>query len=152
MLHGDISNQRSFVIGFRCEDSLLRYKDDSLTDKLMNSIQGKTKRAEVDQKVYSLMNYLYWNTEYTVMLIIDEKNYTKEAQEYLADFPFNQVATVIKNVSEVTMMLNTGELTYFVTDDILDRNSVNSKYAVSVDEFNTILKRRVRRFEESKTI
>lgn len=118
----------------------------------MNSIQGKTKRAEVDQKVYSLMNYLYWNTEYTVMLVIDEKNYTKEAQEYLADFPFNQVATVIKNVSEVTMMLNTGELTYFVTDDILDKHSVNSKYAVNVDEFNTILKRRVRRFEESKTI
>lgn len=152
MLHGDISNQRSFVIGFRCENSLLKYRDDSLADKLMNSIQGKTKRAEVDQKVYSLMNYLYWNTEYTVMLVIDEKNYTKEAQEYLADFPFNQVATVIKNVSEVTMMLNTGELTYFVTDDILDKHSVNSKYAVNVDEFNTILKRRVRRFEESKTI
>ena len=147
MKHGDISNHRGFVIGFRCENNLLKYKDDSLTDKFMNSIQGKTKRAEVDQKVYSLMSYLYWNTEYTVMLVIDEKNYTKEAEEYLADFPFNQVATVIKNVSEVTMMLNTGELTYFVTDDILDRNSVNSKYAVSVDEFNTILKRRVKRFE-----
>ena len=118
-------------------------------DKVMNGVKGKTKRAEVDQKVYSLMSYLYWNTEYTVMLIIDEKNYTEEAKEYLADFPFNQVATVIKNVSEVTMMLNTGELTYFVSDDILDRNSVNSRYAVDTDSFNTILKRRVRRFEES---
>ena len=63
MLHGDISNQRSFVIGFRCENSLLHYKDESLKDKIMNSVTGKTKRAEVDQKVYSLMNYLYWNTE-----------------------------------------------------------------------------------------
>lgn len=147
MQHGDISNQRSFVIGFRCEDSLLRYRDDSLGDKILNTIKGKTNRAEVDQKVYSLMNYLYWNTEYTVMLIIDEKNYTKEAQEYLEDFPFNQVATVLKNISEVTMMLNTGELTYFVSEDILDRQRANSKYAVSVDEFNTILKRRVKRFE-----
>lgn len=121
-------------------------------DKVKNSFAGKTKRAEVDQKVYSLMNYLYWNTEYTVMLVIDEKNYTKEAQDYLADFPFNQVATVIKNVSEVTMMLNTGELTYFVSDDILDRQSVNSRFAVDTDTFNTILKRRVKRFEESKTI
>lgn len=149
MRHGDISNQRSFVIGFRCENSLLHYKDDSLGDKVMNSIKGKTKRAEVDQKVLSLMSYLYWNTEYTVMLVIDEKNYTEEAQEYLSDFPFNQVATVIKNISEVTMMLNTGNLSYFVSDDIIDRQSVNSKYAVSTDEFNTILKRRVRRFEES---
>lgn len=147
MLHGDISNQRSFVIGFRCEDSLLRYKDDSLVDKVMNSIKGKTVRAEVDPKVYSLMSYLYWNTEYTVMLIIDEKNYTKEAQEYLADFPFNQVATVLKNISEVTAMLNTGSLTYFVSESIIDRQRANSKYAVSVDEFNTILKRRTKRFE-----
>lgn len=149
MLHGDISNQRSFVIGFRCENSLLHYKDDSIKDKVMNSLAGKTKRAEVDQKVHSLMNYLYWNTEYTVVLVIDEKNYTKEAQDFLSDFPFNQVATVIKNISEVTMMLNTGELTYFVSEDILDRQSVNSRYAVDVDTFNTILKRRVKRFEES---
>lgn len=152
MLHGDISNQRDFVIGFRCENSLLQYKDETLTDKIMNGLKGKTKRAEVDQKVYSLMNYIYWNTPYTVMLVIDEKNYTKEAQDFLADFPFNQVATVLKNISEVTMMLNTGELTYFVSEDSIDRNSVNSRYAVNVDTFNTILKRRVRRFEESKTI
>ena len=149
MKNGDISNQRSFIIGFRCENSLLRYKDDTLVDKVMNSVRGKTKRAEVDPKVYSLMNYIYWNTEYTVMLVIDEKNYTKEAEEFLADFPFNQVATVIKNVSEVTMMLNTGALTYFVTDDIIDRQSVNSRFAVDTNTFNTILKRRVKRFEES---
>lgn len=149
MLRGDISNQRSFVIGFRCENSLLHYKDDGSANKLMNLIKGRTARAEVDQKVYSLMNYIYWNTEYSVVLIIDEKNYTKEAQVFLSDFPFNQVATVLKNVSEVTMMLNTGELTYFVSDDILDRQSVNSKYAVDTDTFNTILKRRVKRFEES---
>ena len=149
MLHGDISNQRSFVIGVRCENNLLHYRDDSLGDKIANTFIGKTARAEVDERVKSLMSYLYWNTEYTVVLIIDEKNYTKEAQDFLADFPFNQVGTVLKNISEVTMMLNTGELTYYVSDDILDRQQVNSKYAVSVDEFNTILKRRVKRFEES---
>lgn len=149
MLHNDISNQRSFVIGVRCENNLLHYKDDSLGDKIANSILGKTYRAEVDEKVKSLMSYLYWNTEYTVVLIIDEKNYTKEAQEFLSDFPFNQVGVVLKNISEVTMMLNTGELSYYVSDDRQDRYMVNSRYAVSVDEFNSILKRRVRRFEES---
>lgn len=148
MLRGDISNQRSFVIGFRCENSLLHYKDSGSADKLLNIIKGKTKRAEVDEKVYSLMNYIYWNTEYTVMLIIDEKSYTKEAQEFLSDFPFNQVATVLRNISEVTMMLNTGELTYYISNDTLDRNSVNSRYAVDVDTFNTILKRRIKRFED----
>ena len=47
------------------------------------------------------------------------------------------------------MMLNTGELTYFVSDDILDRQAVNNRYAIDTDTFNNILKRRVRRFEES---
>lgn len=149
MLHNDISNQRSFVIGVRCENNLLRYKDDSLGDKIANAVRGKTARADIDQKVLSLMSYIYWNTEYTVVLIIDEKNYTEEAKKFLEDFPFNQVGVILKNISEVTMMLNTGQLSYYISDDVLDRYSVNSKYAVSVDEFNTILKRRVRRFEES---
>lgn len=145
MLRGDISNQRSFVIGFRCEGSLLRYKTGSFLDLIANAVKGKTKRAEVDEKVYSLMNYIYWNTEYTVVLVINEENYTEEAKRYLADFPFNQVVNVLKNVSEVTMKLNTGELTYYVSNDILDRQSINSEYAVDVDKFNTILKRRVNR-------
>lgn len=149
MKNGDISNQRSFVIGVRCENNLLHYKDGSLGDKIANVFKGRTARAEVDQKVLSLMSYVYWNTEYTVVLIIDEKNYTDEAKKFLEDFPFNQVGTILRNISEVTMMLNTGQLSYYISNDILDRQRVNSKYAVSVDEFNTILKRRVKRFEES---
>ena len=145
MLHNDISNQRSFVIGFRCENSLLRYKDKSFIDIIANALKGKTARAEVNDKVLSAMKYVYWNTEYTVVLVIDEKNYTDEAKRYLDDFPFNSVVNVLKSVSAVTMMLNTGELTYYVSDDILDRQSVNSEYAVSVEQFNTLLRRRVLR-------
>lgn len=147
MLHNDISNQQSFVIGFRCENSLLTFKDDSVVDKIANSFKGKFKRAEINKDVYSLMEYIYWNTEYTVVLVINEENYTKEAEEFLADFPFNRVATVIKSISEITMMLNVGNLTYFVSNDSIDRHRVNSKYALDVDTFNTILKRRVRRLE-----
>lgn len=123
----------------------MQYKTGSFLDLIANAIKGKTKRAEVNQKVYSLMNYIYWNTEYTVALVIDDSNYTDEAKRYLSDFPFNQVVNVIRSISEVTMMLNTGELTYFVSNDILDRQRVNSEYAVDVDKFNTILKRRVKR-------
>ena len=94
------------------------------------------------------MQYIYWNTEYTVVLIIDNDNYTKEAENFLSELPFNRVFQ-IASISEVTMMLNVGDLTYYVSQDTLDRQRVNSKYAVDVDTFNTILKRRVKRFEES---
>jgi len=148
MLHGDISNEQSFVIGFRVEGSLLHYRDRNFIDFIANAVRGKTRRAEVDKGVYSLMQYLYWNTEYTVVLVIDDKNYTEEAKKYFEDFPFNRVENILKSISEVTMMLNTGALTYYVSNDIIDRQRVNSKYAVSVEEFNTILKRRVKRFEK----
>lgn len=144
MLHNDISNHRSYVIGFRCENSLLHYRDSTFLDMVKNALKGKTFRAEVDHEVLSLMNYVYWSTEYTVVLVIDEKNYTPEAKRYLEDFPFNQVVNVLKNVSEVTMMLNTGELTYYVSNDILDVHSVNSRYSMDSKEFNTILRRRHR--------
>lgn len=149
MLNGDISNERDFVIGFRCEGTLLKYKNNSPSDTLLNIILGKTKRAEINQKVFSLMNYIYWNTSYTVMLVIDEENYTKEAKEVLENFPFNQVATVIKNVSEITMMLNTGQMSFYVDDDPINRSYVSNIHAISSDELNKVLKRRVKRFEES---
>lgn len=141
MLHNDISNQRSYAIGIRCENTLLTLKNTSLIDKIANKVFGKFKRAEVNPKVLSLMKHIYWNTEYTVVLIIDKENYNDDMRDFLADFPFNQIGTILQSISEVTMMLNTGELTYYVSDDTLDRSRVNSRYAVSTDEFNTILKR-----------
>lgn len=143
MLHNDISNQRSYVIGFRCENSLLHYKSRTVVDHVSNLLKGKTHTADVNERVLSLMRHIYWNTEYTVALVIDDKNYTREAKRFLEDFPFNSVVNVLKSDSEVTMMLNTGELTYYVSDDILDRQRMNSEYAVSSDQLNSILRRKV---------
>ena len=83
----------------------------------------------------------------TVILFVDKKNYSKELEEYLAEFPCNQIGVVLENISEVTMMLNTGLLTYFVTSSTLEKSLVNSTYAVTVEEFNIILKRQVKRFD-----
>ena len=94
MQRGDISNQRSFVFGFRCEGSLFNYKDNTMIDKVLNTFSGKFHRAEVNEEVLAVMNYIYWNTEYTVVLVIDDKNYTQEAKDFLSDFPFNQVVNV----------------------------------------------------------
>ena len=140
MLHGDISNQRSFAFGFRCEGSLLQYKDEKLSDKFMNLFSGKTHRAKVNESILALMRYLYWNTEYTVMLVIDDENYTDEAKEFLDDFPFNQIRN-IRSISQVTMMLNTGEKNYYIDDCDESRYKVQSKYAITSEECNSLLKR-----------
>jgi hypothetical protein len=104
-------------------------------------VNGKNHRAEVDEKIYSLMNYIFWNTEYTVFLVINDENYTDEAKEFLDDFPFNQVLNV-RSVSQITSMLYTGELNYYIDDNDQSRYEVQSKYAITSQELNTILKRR----------
>lgn len=133
MLHNDISNTRSFVIGFRYENSLV-------------SKQGLLKRIKINDEVFSLMNYIYYNTEYTVCLIINESTYTKRVQKIIMDYPINDVCVIVRRNSEITSRLLTGELTYYVSNDIVDLQSINSEYAVDTKKFNNILKREVKRF------
>lgn len=140
MLRGDISNQRSFTFGFRVESSLLQFRDNGLVDKALNFFQGRYNRADLNEDILAIMRYLYWNTEYTVMLVIDDRNYTDEAKEFISDLPFNQVVNV-HSPSELTMMLNTGELSYLVDDCDESRYKVHSSYAMTSQELNTLLLR-----------
>lgn len=139
MLHGDISNQRSFVIGFRCEGTLLNVKEDKLTDKILNSVFGKLKRADVNEKVLSFMEHIYNNTEYTVSLVVSEENYSKDLEEFLADFPCNIICNC--SIGQLTSMLMLGELSYLVDDDIISRSRVNSKYCMSLEDFSNLLRK-----------
>ena len=139
MQHGDISNQRSYVIGFRCEGTLFHLKEQHLVDKVLNSFLGKFKRADVDQKVLSLMDYIYNNTEYTISLVIDEKNFSKEVEEFLSDYPCNIITNC--SVGQLTSMLNMGKLSYLIENDTMNRSRVNSMYCMSFDEFNSLLRR-----------
>ncbi len=134
MLHGDISNHRSFAIGVRCESTLFHMRRGILP------FSFRLKHSEVDKEVLSLVNYLYWNTEMTVMLVIDDSHYTGAVKEFLMDYPFSQVCN-IRSISEITMMLNTGYLSYFITNDMIEKQSVNSQYAMDAKTFNTILRR-----------
>lgn len=141
MLHGDISNHRKFNIGFRCEETLLIPKR-GIFNQLLNKFTDRYVRADVDPDVLSAMNYIYWDTEYSVSLIVDNDNLTPQLEERLKDFPFNHLDNIIRHTSEITMQLFSGNLTYFVTNNTLEKSLVNSRYAVTLEELNEILKRK----------
>ena len=143
MRNGDLSNQSGFTIGFRCVDFLVKYKESTLTDKLMNAIVGKIKRAEIDESVRSFMEHLYRNTEYNVDLIIENKDYTEDLKRLVDNLPFNRVVLIDK-LSQVSTRLLTGDLSIYVDDDDYRRSLVNSQYAISFSELNDYIKRRVR--------
>lgn len=141
MKHGDISNERSFIIGFRCENTLLLPKKNAVS----NLVRGKWLNADVNEEVLKTMNDIYWNTEYTVALIVNSQTLRdKRFARYLEDFPFNAVENVIDSVNEVTMWLNTGQLTFYVTNDIIEKSQVNHRYVFTLEDFLKEYRRRGR--------
>ena len=126
MKNGDLSNQAGYTIGFRCVDFLVKYKESTFTDKVLNAVLGKTKRAEIDESVRSFMEHLYRNTEYNVDLIIENKDYTEELKRLVDNLPFNRVVLIDK-LSQVSQRLLIGDLSIYVDDDDYRRSLVNSE-------------------------
>lgn len=142
MLHGDLSNERGFVIGFRAENSLLIPRDKSLRDRIANVFSNKYLRSDINEKVLKIATYLYWNSPYNTALVIDDEVFKKcGGEETFADLPFSNIYNIV-SPSRVTSMLNTGELSYYVDDCEESRYLAQSKYAVSSEEFMKIMQTR----------
>ena len=140
MLHGDLSNQRGFVIGFRAENSLLIPREKKFTDKVANFfVRNKYKRATLNKPVISLAKFLYWNTEMNTALVIDDWLYQSLGFEFFGDLPFSHIYNIL-SLNHVSMMLATGELSYYVDDCTESRYKVQSEYAVSSEEFSKIFR------------
>lgn len=129
------------VIGVRLDDFLVKYKEDSLKDKVLNFFKGGSEyRAEIDNRVLSFLEYIFRETEYTVDLVIPEHRYTEALKELLDPLPFNRVV-LTKNPADITYRLNIGDLTYYVDDNEVRRKEVSSKFAYSLNEMYSELRR-----------
>lgn len=137
MLHGDISNQSGTTIAFRCEDFLIKFHNDTLTDKVVTFFAGKEKRAEVDNKVLSVMEHLYRNTEYNVDLVIERKNYTSKLKAMVEDMPYSRVV-LIDSLNSIGSRILIGDLSYYVDDDYERRRQINSNYAITLNELRSM--------------
>ena len=142
MMHGDLANKAGFTIAFRCVDLLVKYRDNTFTDKVLNAVIGKTKRAEIDESVREYMEYLYRNTEYNVDLVVENKDYTEDLKSLLDTMPFNRIVLVDK-MSSISSRLLTGDISLYVDDDPYRRSLINSQYAISFHELSQHIKRGV---------
>ena len=143
MKHGELSNEVGYSFGFRCEDFLIHFKDATIVDKALNALFDKARRAEVNEEVTSIMEYLYRNTEYTVDVVVDRENYTPAMKELLDSLPFNRVVLVDKP-SQITSRLMMGDLTYYVDDNEERRSLVNSPHTRSLQGLMQEIKRKRR--------
>ena len=143
MKHGDLANTAGYVIAFRCEDSLVKYKTEGVANKILNALVGKVARAEIDPLYKSTMEFLYRQTEYVVDLVVLRDNYTEDMKHLLEDLPFSRIVVVDKE-SQISQRLLMGDITLYVDEDDYRRSLINSQYAIPLNKLNDYIKRRAR--------
>lgn len=146
MLHGDISNQASHTIAFRCENCLFKLNKDkkgifSFIRDMIPSLQEKYLIKSLNEQYLKALEFIYRETPYTADLVIEEKNYTPVVKKVLENVVFNRVI-LIRNESAITVRLNTGDISIYVDEDSYRRSLVNHKEVYTLAEANTLLKRR----------
>lgn len=140
MKHGDLANTAGYVIAFRCEDSLVKYKTEGIKNKILNALVGKVARAEIDPTYKSTMEFIYRQTEYVVDLVILRENYTEEMKHLLEDLPFSRIVVVDKD-SQISQRLLMGDITLYVDEDDYRRSLINSQYAIPLNKLNNYIRR-----------
>lgn len=140
MLGGNISNVVGDCVGVVCVGTVVKFKD-SLLDKVASAIFGKYKRAYLDDKVLSFMNYLYRKTEITLDLIIFRDEKTDELMKFLEDsaVPYSRIVIVDRPV-HITSRLMLGDLTYVLCQDTELLSLINHKWAMTLEKLSDILR------------
>lgn len=137
MKNGDLANSMSITFAFRCEDFLIRYKDDTPFDKVANFVRGKENRAYIDPVVAKVVEFIFRQTEYTADVVIQKENYIK-LKHLLDNLPFNRVVEITKP-PQVTSRLMMGDITYYVDNDLDRLSLINSEFAITLDEVFPII-------------
>jgi hypothetical protein len=135
--NNNISNRVAPNIAFRVEDFLLEYKDKTILDDLSNLLTGKLYRAEKNKLVISTLYKILQHTDYTADLVMLKRNASDRVKERLDDLPFSNLI-LVEDVDEITLMLNTGRIKYYV--DKKERLSrINNEYAISLERARNII-------------
>lgn len=145
MLHGDISNQVGTTIAIQCVDTLLHFQTDGTKNKLLNLFGGKERRAVWDDNVLRAMEYIYRNTDMCVDIVVFDEDYSQQLIAMLDDrVPFNRILHVTRP-AQIGSRLLTGDITYYIDNNIETLSLVNSPYALPFEDFHKVVRIRGRR-------
>lgn len=140
MKNNNLSNRSAMCILVRVEDFLVNYKDSTVWDKFVNIFMSKESRATLNDEVLSLLWMIFRNTDMTVDLVIDKKNYSKIIEEvHLAELPYGRLIQIDKPV-QISTKLNIGEYAYYIDNNPERMSLVGNKRAISLEQINIYLK------------
>lgn len=144
MLHNNISNKKAPSMLFRVEDFLVKYKEITTIDKVLNKIMGKHKRAKLNSRVTGSIHALFRTTDFTVGLVCFEKEWTKYPKDLrdtiIFELPIEDIH-LIGDYTEINSILDTGEYTYYVDDNIDNHSLVGHNRCATLNQINYLAKK-----------
>lgn len=138
MKNGDISNRGSYTIAFRIEDTIIKKNSNSGFSEFMRNF-NRLYDYSIDVGAMSVINRLYRNYDYNIVLVANSNNDNKSAiHSVLKKLPFCDCVYVNPNrVSEIETNLIIEEWEYYVDDNDRRRSKITSSSAVSLKDFLT---------------
>ena len=144
MINGDISNRKAPSILFRVEDFLVKYRETSTIDKVMNKLIGKHKRAELSEVVVEEIDVIFRMTDFTVGLVCmkeDWSKYPSDIRNIIIDaLPITDVH-LVHDYLDIKTLLDSGQYSFYVDDDRERQNLVGHKRCFTLRQIDTIVRK-----------
>ena len=136
MKNGDISNRGSYTIAFRIEDTIIKKNSNSGFSDFMRKF-NRLYDYSIDVRAMSVINRLYRNYDYNIVLVVNSNNDNKSAiHSVLKKLTFCDCVYVNPNrVSEIETNLIIEEWEYYIDDNERRRSKITSASAVSLRDF-----------------
>lgn len=144
MLNNNISNRKAPSILFRVEDFLVKYRETTTIDKILNKLIGKHKRAELNEEVVDAIDKLFRVTDFTVGLVCFQSDWNKlpkDLREIITlGMPVADVHLVHDNLA-IEHLLQSGKYLFYVDDNLDNHTLVGWNRCFTLSQLNTVIKK-----------
>ena len=144
MIHGDISNRKAPSMLFRVEDFLVKYRETTTLDKVLNKLIGKHKRAELNEDVCYAIDSIFRTTDFTVGVACIQSDWTKLPKDLrdiiLIGLPIADVH-LVNDVNDIRILMNSGQYAFYVDDNSENHALVGHNRCVTLNQIMTIAKK-----------
>lgn len=144
MLNNNISNRKAPSMLLRVEDFLVKYRETTTIDKVMNKLVGKHKRAELSEVVVEAIDTIFRLTDFTVGLVCIEADWNKYPKDLrdiiLLGLTISDLHLVHDHL-DIEKLLNSGKYAFYVDDNLDNHSLVGHKRCVTLRQIDSIARK-----------
>lgn len=144
MINGDISNRKAPSMLYRVEDFLVKYRETTTIDKVLNKLIGKHKRAELNEDVVFSIETVFRLTDFTVGLVCMQEDWVKLPKDLrdiiIMGMPIADLH-LVSDYWDISNLLNSGQYAFYVDDNLENHSLVGHNRCITLKQLNSIAKK-----------